>query len=68
VKNNGFKLRVMLNSVSEAMVKETKAKVLSRKSSFVKFQGIECTAFKIILQFFIPEPLPGGHYLTFPLN
>jgi hypothetical protein len=64
VKKNGFKLRVMLNSVSEAMVKETimetKAKVLSRKGSFVKFQYIECTTFKIILQFFIPEPLPRG--------
>jgi hypothetical protein len=45
----------MLNTAPRAMVKETKmetkAKVLSRKDSYLKFQGIECTTFKIILPF-----------------
>jgi hypothetical protein len=45
----------MLNSASGAMDLEAKieikAKVLSRKIYFLKFQGIDYTTFKIILPF-----------------
>jgi hypothetical protein len=44
---------VRLNSAPRAMVKETKEKVLNIKDSFLKFQDIESTTFKIKLTFLL---------------
>jgi hypothetical protein len=50
---NIFKTYGHAKSAPRAMVKETKEKVLNIKDSFLKFQDIESTTFKIKLTFLL---------------
>jgi hypothetical protein len=45
-----------VNNAPRAKIKETKAKVLTVKDSFLKFQGIECTVYITIFVSLIIAP------------